>query len=95
MQHNHHFPPAPGPLAAHRPGPPPLCARPPPPPTQGWHPGSFRNTEKVWKKEQEAAAEDRKLEELRKQLEDEKKANEYVELAAAAGHRRWVAGVCS
>jgi hypothetical protein len=42
----------------------------------------------VWKKEQEAAAEERKLEELRKQLEDEKKANEYVEIAEAAGHKR-------
>lgn len=55
---------------------------------QGWHPGSFKNTEKVWKKEQEAEAEKRKMEELQKQLEDERKANEYVEIAAAAGHKR-------
>jgi hypothetical protein len=56
--------------------------------SQGWHPGSFKNTEKVWKKEAEAEAEQRKLEELRKQLEDEKKANEYVEIAESAGHKR-------
>ena len=42
----------------------------------------------MWKKEQEAAEEERKLEELRKQLEEEKRANEYVEIAASAGHRR-------
>ena len=55
---------------------------------KGWHPASFKNTEKVWKKEQEAAAEERKLEELRKQLADERRANEYVELADKAGHKR-------
>jgi hypothetical protein len=57
--------------------------------SKGWHPGSFRNTEKVWKKEQQAAEEQRKLEELQKQLEEERRANEYVEIAAAAGHKRW------
>ncbi|KAI8472763.1 MAG: hypothetical protein J3K34DRAFT_367180 [Monoraphidium minutum] len=55
---------------------------------KGWHPGSFKNTEKVWKKEQEAAEEQRKLEELQKQMEDERRANEYVEIAASAGHKR-------
>lgn len=66
----------------------PLPPTPPPPDLQGWHPGSYKNTEKVWQKEQEAAAEQRKLEELRKQMEDERRANEYVEIAASAGHKR-------
>jgi hypothetical protein len=50
-----------------------------------WHPGSFRNQEEVWKREQQAAAEERKLNEMRKQLEEERKKHEYSQIAHDAG----------
>jgi hypothetical protein len=50
-----------------------------------WHPGSFRNQEEVWKREQQAAVEERKLEDLRKQLEDERKKQEFSQIAHDAG----------
>ena len=43
-------------------------------------------TLQVWKREQQAAAEKKKLEELRKQYEDERKNQELVQLAESAGH---------
>jgi hypothetical protein len=53
-----------------------------------WHPARFSNQEEVWKREQAKAAEERKAEELRKQLEEERKQNEFVQLAESAGHLR-------
>ena len=53
-----------------------------------WHPGSFRNQEEVWKREQKAEAEERKLEELRKQLVDERKKEEFSQIAHDAGISR-------
>jgi hypothetical protein len=47
----------------------------------------MQNLEEVWKREQAAAAEQRKLEELRKQYEDERKNAEFTEMAAAAGFK--------
>lgn len=44
-----------------------------------------RNLEKVWKKEQEAEAEKKRTEELRKQYEDERKKNEFVHMGQQAG----------
>ena len=44
----------------------------------------------VWKRQQAAAAEARKAEELKKQLEEERKQNEYLQLAESAGHLKWV-----
>jgi hypothetical protein len=52
-----------------------------------WHPGRFQNQEEVWKREQAAAAEQRKLEELRKQYEDERKNEEYTDIAVQAGYK--------
>jgi cell division protein FtsL len=59
-----------------------------------WHPGRLQNQEKVWKKEQEAAKEQQKLEDLRKQIEEERAKEELNAMAAAAGvkvyvHRIW------
>lgn len=51
-----------------------------------WHPASYRNVEEKWKREQQAEAEKRKVEELQKQLEDERKKNEFVQLAQDTGH---------
>lgn len=60
-----------------------------------WHPGRLQNQEKVWKKEQEAAKEQQKLEDLRKQIEEERAKEELNAMAAAAGvkvyvHRIWI-----
>ena len=50
-----------------------------------WHPASFRNVEEVWKREQAAAAEERKAEELRKQIQEERKRDELSQIAENAG----------
>lgn len=39
---------------------------------KGWHTGSLRNIENVWKAEQKQEAEQKKLEELRLQIVQEK-----------------------
>ncbi|RWV83818.1 hypothetical protein GW17_00054525 [Ensete ventricosum] len=43
---------------------------------KGWHTGSLQNIENVWKAEQKHDAEQRKLEELRKQIQDEHEKSE-------------------
>ncbi|GAX83794.1 hypothetical protein CEUSTIGMA_g11219.t1 [Chlamydomonas eustigma] len=53
-----------------------------------WHPARFSNQEEVWKREAAAAAEAKKAEELRKQLEEERKKNEFIQMAEDAGHLR-------
>ena len=45
-------------------------------------------TLQVWKKEQEAAEEAKKLEEIRKQYEDERKVEEMMGEAARAGYSK-------
>ncbi|CAL9062378.1 unnamed protein product [Musa banksii] len=51
----------------------------------GWHAGSLRNIENVWKAEQKHEAEQRKLEELRKQIQDERENSEFLLLQGQAG----------
>jgi hypothetical protein len=41
----------------------------------------------VWKREQKQAAEQKKLEELRKQYEEDRKNQEMTQIAEAAGYR--------
>lgn len=53
---------------------------------KSWHTGSMQHMEKVWKAEQRAAAEAKKTEELRRQLEKEKQMDEI--LAVRDGGRR-------
>ncbi|CAL9127484.1 unnamed protein product, partial [Musa textilis] len=43
----------------------------------GWHTGSLRNVENEWKAEQKHEAEQRKLDELRKQIQDEREKSEF------------------
>eukprot|EP00191_Tetraselmis_sp_GSL018_P009730 CAMPEP_0177609484 /NCGR_PEP_ID=MMETSP0419_2-20121207/19119_1 /TAXON_ID=582737 /ORGANISM="Tetraselmis sp., Strain GSL018" /LENGTH=437 /DNA_ID=CAMNT_0019104423 /DNA_START=97 /DNA_END=1412 /DNA_ORIENTATION=+ len=53
---------------------------------KSWHTGGLRQQEEVWKREQEYAKEQKKLQELKKQIEDERKREELQEVAAAGGH---------
>lgn len=57
---------------------------------QGWHPGNQRNQEKVWKKEQEAIAEKKQVEELRKQYDEARQKEEVEAMAVAAGVKKYV-----
>lgn len=52
---------------------------------KGWHTGSLRNIENVWKAEQKHEAEKRKLEELKKQIHEEREAQEFRLLQEQAG----------
>ncbi|GAA0142512.1 hypothetical protein LIER_03395 [Lithospermum erythrorhizon] len=52
---------------------------------KGWHTGSLRNIENVWKAEQKHDAEQKKLEELKKQIQDERQKAEYRLLQQQAG----------
>lgn len=52
---------------------------------KGWHTGSLRNIENVWKAEQKHADEQKKLEEIRHQYQAEREAQELRQLQEAAG----------
>ncbi|XP_061354219.1 uncharacterized protein LOC133298857 isoform X2 [Gastrolobium bilobum] len=52
---------------------------------KGWHTGSLRNIENVWKAEQKHEAEQKKLEELRKQIHEERERSEFRILQEKAG----------
>ncbi|KAL8161169.1 hypothetical protein V2J09_012658 [Rumex salicifolius] len=52
---------------------------------KGWHTGSLRNIENVWKAEQKNELEKKKLEELRKQIQEEKERSEFRRLQEQAG----------
>ncbi|XP_065857115.1 uncharacterized protein [Euphorbia lathyris] len=52
---------------------------------KGWHTGSLRNIENVWKAEQKHDAEEKKLEELRKQIQEERERSEFRLLQEQAG----------
>ncbi|XP_041027306.1 pre-mRNA-splicing factor CWC25 homolog [Juglans microcarpa x Juglans regia] len=52
---------------------------------KGWHTGSLRNIENVWKAEQKHGAEQKKLDELRKQIQEERERSEFRLLQEQAG----------
>ncbi|KAF5742809.1 hypothetical protein HS088_TW09G00869 [Tripterygium wilfordii] len=52
---------------------------------KGWHTGSLRNIENVWKAEQKHDQEQKKLEELRKQIREERERSEFRLLQEQAG----------
>ncbi len=54
---------------------------------KSWHPQRFGNIEKVWKKEQQALAERRKIEQLQKERREEKSREESKDIAVSAGLR--------
>ena len=53
-----------------------------------FHTGSIRNVEEVWKREQKAAREEARLEELQKQIAQERQLEELEQVAEKAGHAR-------
>lgn len=50
-----------------------------------WHPGRIQNMEEVWKREQEAAKEQQRMEDLKKQIYEERAREEMNAIAEAAG----------
>ena len=52
---------------------------------KSWHTGGFKNQERVWKREQEKAAEDTKMRELARELADERARKELEDQAIAHG----------
>jgi len=52
---------------------------------KGWHTRILRNIENVWKAEQKHESEQKKLEELRKQIQDECEQSEFRQLQEQAG----------
>ncbi len=53
-----------------------------------WHPGRLQNRERVWLAEESAAAEQRKVDELRAEREEERAREELEALAQGAGVRK-------
>ncbi|KAJ3371123.1 RNA-splicing factor [Allomyces arbusculus] len=52
---------------------------------KSWHPQTMRNQERIWKEEQKALEEQRKLQQLQKELAEERAKQELVELQEKAG----------
>jgi hypothetical protein len=52
---------------------------------KSWHTQTMRNLEKVWAVEQKAEEEDKKLEQLRKELAEERQRAEFVKMQEDAG----------
>ncbi|GAA5987272.1 hypothetical protein JCM11641_003389 [Rhodosporidiobolus odoratus] len=55
---------------------------------KSWHTGTFRNQETVWKKEKEALEERKKLQQLQKELEQERAVQELQRLQESAGGKK-------
>ncbi|KAK9932152.1 hypothetical protein M0R45_019400 [Rubus argutus] len=53
---------------------------------KGWRMGSLWNIENVWKAEQKHTAEEKKLDELRKQIIEERERAKFLDLQEKAGH---------
>ena len=52
---------------------------------KSWHPQTLKNIERVWKAEQKFEAERKKIEELQKELKDERAREELTKFAQQAG----------
>ena len=59
---------------------------------KSWHPQTLRNVEKVWKAEQKAEAEAKKIDQLRKELEEERAREGMQRHAVEQGIAKWVKG---
>ena len=52
---------------------------------KSWHPQTLHNIEKVWKAEQKAEAEAKKIEQLRRELDEERQREEMQRYAIDQG----------
>eukprot|EP00240_Pyramimonas_obovata_P004754 CAMPEP_0118957582 /NCGR_PEP_ID=MMETSP1169-20130426/62180_1 /TAXON_ID=36882 /ORGANISM="Pyramimonas obovata, Strain CCMP722" /LENGTH=424 /DNA_ID=CAMNT_0006905671 /DNA_START=995 /DNA_END=2267 /DNA_ORIENTATION=+ len=52
---------------------------------KSWHTGGFKQIEEVWKREAQAENEKKKIEELTKQIDEERKQEEMMGVASSAG----------
>jgi uncharacterized membrane protein len=52
---------------------------------KSWHPQTLHNIEKVWKAEQKAEAEAKKIEQLRRELDEERQREEMQRYAVDQG----------
>uniref|UniRef100_A0A3P8VE54 CBF1-interacting co-repressor CIR N-terminal domain-containing protein n=1 Tax=Cynoglossus semilaevis TaxID=244447 RepID=A0A3P8VE54_CYNSE len=52
---------------------------------KSWHPQTMKNIERVWKAEQKHDAERKKIEELQKQLKEERAREEITKYAEESG----------
>ncbi|KAI8901562.1 Pre-mRNA splicing factor-domain-containing protein [Globomyces pollinis-pini] len=59
---------------------------------KSWHPNTFKNQERVWKREQQVAEEQRKSEQLRKEIQEERDREELQGLYEKAG-KRYIIGL--
>ncbi|KAK9237027.1 Pre-mRNA splicing factor-domain-containing protein [Lipomyces kononenkoae] len=57
---------------------------------KSWHPGLMRNQEAVWKREQEALDERKKIAERQREIQEERERNELQALQEAAGGKKRV-----
>uniref|UniRef100_A0A3B4FFY3 CBF1-interacting co-repressor CIR N-terminal domain-containing protein n=1 Tax=Pundamilia nyererei TaxID=303518 RepID=A0A3B4FFY3_9CICH len=56
---------------------------------KSWHPQTMKNIERVWKAEQKHEAERKKIEELQKQLKEERAREEMTKYAEETGIPSW------
>ena len=57
---------------------------------KSWHPQTLRNVEKVWKAEQKAEAETKKIDQLRRELDEEREREEMQRYAIDQGMAKCV-----
>ena len=57
---------------------------------KSWHTSTFHNLERVWKAEQVAIEEQKKAEQLRKELAEERQMEEMRKMQEAGGHIKYV-----
>lgn len=57
---------------------------------KSWHPQTMKNIERVWKAEQKHEAEQKKIEELQKELREERAREEITRFAQESGALKYV-----
>ncbi|KAI8375659.1 Pre-mRNA splicing factor-domain-containing protein [Choanephora cucurbitarum] len=55
---------------------------------KSWHPATFKNQERVWKEEQKRKEEDRKLDQLKKELAEERQLQDLQRMQEEAGTKK-------
>ncbi|KAI7891055.1 uncharacterized protein EV154DRAFT_509438 [Mucor mucedo] len=55
---------------------------------KSWHPATFKNQERVWKEEQKKKEEDTKIEQMRKELAEERQLQDLQRMQEDAGTKQ-------